>query len=224
MGHNTVSDACLWLWYTRGQVSRITKFCDLWWVWWYFLWFVTRSALFFVIHNHKLRYGTAPFSCNRSAILLVILKCKLRYEFSWSFKPYRETVPGSTWILGSKGWPVGLIIGLLLKRSFVHPLPVIGWQPPCTSSRDTQWAHDMCCSLVEITCWGKYQYIFHRGQNLYNAQGLAWWQHPVASSEARDLLHQAMHPASYCRIRMVIKITSKVCIYISSSILLLSTT
>jgi hypothetical protein len=37
---------------------------------------------------------------------------------------------------------------------------------------------------------------------------LARWWHPLASSEARDLLHRAMHPASYCRIRKVIKIAS----------------
>jgi hypothetical protein len=30
----------------------------------------------------------------------------------------------------------------------------------------------------------------------------------MASSEARDVLHRAMHPASYRRIRMVIEITS----------------
>jgi hypothetical protein len=40
------------------------------------------------------------------------------------------------------------------------------------------------------------------------AQALAQWQHPVASSEARDVLHWAMRPASYRRIRMLIKITS----------------
>jgi hypothetical protein len=39
-------------------------------------------------------------------------------------------------------------------------------------------------------------------------QALAQWRHPVASSEARDVLHWAMRPASYHRIRMVIKITS----------------
>jgi hypothetical protein len=39
-------------------------------------------------------------------------------------------------------------------------------------------------------------------------QVLAQWRHPVASSEAQDVLHQAMHPASYRRIRMVIEITS----------------
>jgi hypothetical protein len=39
-------------------------------------------------------------------------------------------------------------------------------------------------------------------------QALAQWRHPVASSEARDVFHRVMRPASYRRIRMVIKITS----------------
>jgi hypothetical protein len=40
------------------------------------------------------------------------------------------------------------------------------------------------------------------------ALALAQWWHPVASSEAQDVLHRAMHPASYGHICMVIKITS----------------
>jgi hypothetical protein len=39
-------------------------------------------------------------------------------------------------------------------------------------------------------------------------QAFAQWQHPVASSKAQDVLHCAMRPASYCRIHMVIKISS----------------
>ncbi len=34
---------------------------------------------------------------------------------------------------------------------------------------------------------------------------LAQWQHPVASSEALDLLHWAMHAVTYRRIAMAIK-------------------
>ena len=37
-------------------------------------------------------------------------------------------------------------------------------------------------------------------------QALAQWRHPVASSEALDLLHWAMRPALHRRIRMVIAI------------------
>jgi hypothetical protein len=39
-------------------------------------------------------------------------------------------------------------------------------------------------------------------------QVLTRWPHPVASSKAWDVLHQAMHPASYRRIYMAIKIAS----------------
>jgi hypothetical protein len=46
----------------------------------------------------------------------------------------------------------------------------------------------------------------HRG-NSNTAQALAQWRHPVALSEALDVLYQVMHPASY-RIRIAIKITS----------------
>ena len=34
------------------------------------------------------------------------------------------------------------------------------------------------------------------------AQALARWRHPVALSEAPDVLHRAMRPVSYRRIRM----------------------
>jgi hypothetical protein len=46
------------------------------------------------------------------------------------------------------------------------------------------------------SCWGN------------TVQALTRWRHPVASSEARDVLHRAMRPASYRHIRMVIEITS----------------
>jgi len=39
-------------------------------------------------------------------------------------------------------------------------------------------------------------------------QALAQWWHPVASSEALDVLHWAMHPTSYRSIRMAIEIAS----------------
>jgi len=38
------------------------------------------------------------------------------------------------------------------------------------------------------------------------AQALDRWQHPVASSEAPDVLHQVMRPASYRCIAMAIEI------------------
>jgi hypothetical protein len=39
-------------------------------------------------------------------------------------------------------------------------------------------------------------------------QALAQWWHPLASSEALDVLNWAMHPVSYRHIRMAIKIAS----------------
>jgi hypothetical protein len=38
------------------------------------------------------------------------------------------------------------------------------------------------------------------------AQALARWRHPVAPSEALDVLYREMLPTSYRRIRMAIKI------------------
>jgi hypothetical protein len=48
----------------------------------------------------------------------------------------------------------------------------------------------------------------HDGRRGNTAQALAQWQHPVASSEALDVLHWAMRPALHRRIGMVIKVTS----------------
>jgi hypothetical protein len=42
----------------------------------------------------------------------------------------------------------------------------------------------------------------HRGNTV---QALARWRHPVALSEARDVLHRAMRPALYLHITMVIE-------------------
>jgi hypothetical protein len=43
------------------------------------------------------------------------------------------------------------------------------------------------------------------------SQALILWQHPVASSEAWDVLHQhqEMRPTLYCHIPMAIEIASK---------------
>ena len=38
---------------------------------------------------------------------------------------------------------------------------------------------------------------------------LAQWRHPVASDEALDVIHWAMHWALYCLVRMAIKMTRK---------------
>ena len=49
----------------------------------------------------------------------------------------------------------------------------------------------------------------NRGGRRGNAmQVLAQWRHPVASSEAQDVLHQAMCPTLHRHIRMAIEIIS----------------
>jgi hypothetical protein len=50
------------------------------------------------------------------------------------------------------------------------------------------------------------QFVNHDSPWGNTAQVLARWQHPVASSEALDVLHWAMHPASHHCIRMVIEV------------------
>jgi hypothetical protein len=53
-----------------------------------------------------------------------------------------------------------------------------------------------------------FEIVSHGGNQVNTSQALAQRWHPVASSEALDVLHRVMHPASYCRICMVIKIAS----------------
>ena len=50
--------------------------------------------------------------------------------------------------------------------------------------------------------------VDHGGRRGDAMRALAQWRHPVASTEALDVLHWAMHPASYRRIRMAIEIAS----------------
>ena len=57
-----------------------------------------------------------------------------------------------------------------------------------------------------LCCFNKF--VDHGGGRGNMAQALTRWRHPVASSESQDVLHRAMHPASYCCIRMAIKIAS----------------
>ena len=65
--------------------------------------------------------------------------------------------------------------------------------------------------------------VDHGGRRGDAMQELAQWRHPVASSEALDVLHQAMRPAWHRRIRMVIEIIVDFPAFFSS-ILLLATT
>jgi hypothetical protein len=52
------------------------------------------------------------------------------------------------------------------------------------------------------------EFVDHGGRRGDTAQALARWLHPVASSEAPDVIHRAMDPASYRLTRMAIKIAS----------------
>jgi hypothetical protein len=52
------------------------------------------------------------------------------------------------------------------------------------------------------------EFVNHGGSRGDTTQALAQWRNPVASSEALDVLHGAMHPASYHRIHMAIEIAS----------------
>jgi hypothetical protein len=52
------------------------------------------------------------------------------------------------------------------------------------------------------------EFVDHGGRRGDTAQALARWLHPVASSEAPDVLYRAMRPASYRLTRMAIKIAS----------------
>ena len=52
------------------------------------------------------------------------------------------------------------------------------------------------------------QFVDHDVRQGNTAQALAQWQHPVASSEALDVLHWVMRPASHRRICMVIEVAS----------------
>jgi hypothetical protein len=51
-----------------------------------------------------------------------------------------------------------------------------------------------------------HEFVDHGGRRGDTAQALAQWLHPVASSEAPDVIHRAMRPASYHCIAMAIEI------------------
>jgi hypothetical protein len=53
-----------------------------------------------------------------------------------------------------------------------------------------------------------FKFVDHGSHWGNTAQALTQWQHPVAPSEALDVLYWTMRPASYRRIRMAIKIAS----------------
>jgi len=51
-----------------------------------------------------------------------------------------------------------------------------------------------------------FKFFDHGGRQGNTAQALARWRHTAASSEALDMLHQAMHPTLYRYIAMAIEI------------------
>ncbi len=57
-----------------------------------------------------------------------------------------------------------------------------------------------------LCCFNKF--VNHGGRRGDRAQALTPWWHPVALSEALDVLHRAMHPALYSPIRMAIEVAS----------------
>jgi hypothetical protein len=59
--------------------------------------------------------------------------------------------------------------------------------------------------FVSVLCI-VFKFFVHGGHRGNTAHALAQWRHPVASSEALDVLHQEMGPASYHCIAMAIEI------------------
>ena len=66
--------------------------------------------------------------------------------------------------------------------------------------------------------------VDHGGRQGDTAQALNQWWHPVASSEALDVLHRAMHPASYRCIAMATEIVADLPAFFVSTISLMATT
>jgi hypothetical protein len=65
--------------------------------------------------------------------------------------------------------------------------------------------------------------VDHGGRHGNAMRALAWWRHPLASSEALVVLHWAMRPALHRRIRVVVEIVVNLSALFVSSILLLAT-
>jgi hypothetical protein len=78
------------------------------------------------------------------------------------------------------------------------------------------------CFVSVLCCFNKF--VDHGGRRGNTAQALARWQHPVASSEALDVLYWGMRPASYRCIAMAVKIASDLPSFLSSPISLSPTT
>jgi hypothetical protein len=73
-----------------------------------------------------------------------------------------------------------------------------------------------------LCCFNKF--VDHGGRRGDTAEALSQWRHSVASSEALDVLYQAMRPTSYRCIAMEIEIASDLPSFLSSPISLSPTT
>jgi len=69
-----------------------------------------------------------------------------------------------------------------------------------------------------------FEYVNHGGRQGDTAQALARWRHPLASSEALDVLHRAMRLTSYSCIAMAIEIVVNLPAFLLSPISLLAKT
>jgi len=63
-----------------------------------------------------------------------------------------------------------------------------------------------------------FEFVDHGGRWGNTAQALAKWRHPVACSEALDVIHPAMCPASYHCIAMAIKIGAELPGFLATTI------
>jgi hypothetical protein len=78
------------------------------------------------------------------------------------------------------------------------------------------------CFVRVLCCFNKF--VDHGGRRGNTAQAIASLRHPVASSEALDVLYRAMCPALYRCIAMAIEIASNLPSFLSSPISLSPTT
>ncbi len=79
----------------------------------------------------------------------------------------------------------------------------------------------MCFVSVLCVLFG---FVDHGGRRGDTAQALARWRHPLASSEALDVLHRAMRLALYRCIAMAIEIFVDLPAFLLSPISLMATT
>jgi hypothetical protein len=77
--------------------------------------------------------------------------------------------------------------------------------------------------FVSVLCV-LFKFFDHGGRRGNTAQALARWRHPVASSEALDMLYWAMRPAFYRCIAMAIEIAIDLPAFFVAVDLLLPTT